>query len=159
MNLQTSVHLLTALFLVVPLAAAVQGQEKPKAPQTPPAERLKEPVAPDIKQEAVWDGRKLTPFKALDAPKMVTAKEADFLDDSDYVLGVSEGGVSKAYPTRYIWFHHVVNDKIGKPGQLVADPFMGSGTVGQACIENGMRYIGTEIDREHFEVARGRLLG
>ncbi len=116
MILQTTVRLMGALLLILPLAIAIDAQEKPKEPSTPPTERLKAPVAPDIKQEAVWDGRKLVPFKALDDPKMVTAKEANFLDDSDYVLGVSEGGVSKAYPTRYIWFHHVVNDTIGKPG-------------------------------------------
>lgn len=117
MMVTTTLRLLTALCLVMPLAIAVHAQEKPTDPPVPPAERLKEPVAPDIKQEAVWDGRKLVPFKALDDPKMVAAKEADFLDDTDYVLGVSEEGASKAYPTRYVWFHHVINDKIGKPGQ------------------------------------------
>ena len=116
MNLYTSLRLLCALSLLFPVAAAVHAQEKPKDPPPLPAETLKQPVAPDIKQEAVWDGRKIVPFKALDDPKMVTAKEADFLDDADYVLGVSEGGVSKAYPTRYIWFHHVINDNIGKAG-------------------------------------------
>jgi hypothetical protein len=119
MILQTTLRILTACILAMPLAVAAQGQEKPKEPPTAPEVKLKAPVAPDIKQEAVWDGRKLVPFKALDDPKMVTAKEADFLDDSDYVLGVSEGGVSKAYPTRYVWFHHVVNDTIGKPGKEI----------------------------------------
>lgn len=119
MPLSTTFHLLGALTLGM-LAAGVIGnaQERPAGPQ-PPAAKLKEPIASDIKQEAIWDGRKIMPFKAIDDPKMVAAKEADFLDDNDYVLGVSEGGFSKAYPTRYIWFHHIVNDTIGKPGQEV----------------------------------------
>lgn len=119
MIVQTTLRLLTTLCLALPLAVAAHSQEKPKEPQTPPATTLKEPVAPDIQPSAVWDGRKLVPFKALDDPKMVAANEADFLDDSDYVLGVSEGGVSKAYPTRFVWFHHVVNDTIGKPGKEI----------------------------------------
>ncbi len=43
------------------------------------------------------------------------------------------------------------------PGSLVLDPFAGSGTTGVVCRELGMRWIGTEIDRGSFEVARGRL--
>jgi hypothetical protein len=117
--LHTFLRLLTPLCLALPLAVVGHAQEKPGTSQPPPAEKLKGPVAPDIKQEAVWDARKIMPFKAIDDPKMVAAKEADFLDDSDYVLGVSEGGASKAYPTRYVWFHHIVNDTIGKPGHEI----------------------------------------
>jgi len=68
-----------------------------------------------FKSEALWDGRKIMPFKALDFPKMVKASSSDFLVDDDYVLGVAVGGESRAYPTRFIWFHHVVNDKVVDP--------------------------------------------
>jgi hypothetical protein len=74
----------------------------------------KEGIAPDIKPEALWDGRKMVPFHTLDFPKMVTPLEAVDLQDSDYVLGVTAHGESRAYPTRYIWFHHAVNDHIGQ---------------------------------------------
>jgi hypothetical protein len=79
-------------------------------------------VAPDIKLEALWDGRKIVPFKALDYPEMVKAQEADFLDDEEYVLGVTVGEESRAYPTRFAWWHHVINDKITDPktGQTTA---------------------------------------
>jgi hypothetical protein len=73
-------------------------------------------LLPSIKAEALWDGRKLMPFKAMDFPVMVKASEAGFLEEGDYVLGVTIGGQSRAYPTRYIWFHHVVNDKVADPG-------------------------------------------
>ena len=66
--------------------------------------------------KGLWDGRKLVPFRALDDPKMVTAKEADFLTDDDYVLALTVAGESRAYPTRFVWFHHAINDKVGKPG-------------------------------------------
>lgn len=55
------------------------------------------------------------------------------------------------------WRHWL--GKIAVPGQLVLDPFAGAGTIGMACIETGLKYVGTEIDRENYEVARGRLMG
>ncbi len=69
----------------------------------------------DFDPKGLWDGRKVVPFKALDDPKMVKASEATFLSDDDYILGVSVNGESRAYPTRFAWFHHVINDKAGKP--------------------------------------------
>jgi len=89
------------------------------SPSTPPvaeASQGKEAATPDFDPKALWDGRKMVPFHALDDPKMVKASDADFLDDTDYVLGLTVGGESRAYPTRYVWFHHVVNDKVGKEG-------------------------------------------
>jgi hypothetical protein len=83
---------------------------------SPLPKRTNEPVAPGIDPKALWDGRKLTPFKSLDFPKMVSAGQADFLDDADYVLGITINGESRAYPTRFVWFHHVVNDKVSKAG-------------------------------------------
>ena len=46
---------------------------------------------------------------------MVKASDADFMTDDDYILGVTVNGESRAYPTRFVWFHHIVNDKAGKP--------------------------------------------
>lgn len=71
------------------------------------------PLAPGIKAEALWDGRKIVPFKAIDNPKMVPASAADFMADGEYVLGVTVNGESRAYPTRFAWWHHVINDQIG----------------------------------------------
>ena len=44
-----------------------------------------------------------------------------------------------------------------KPGDLVLDPFMGSGTTGAACIQLGRRFIGIERKAEYFQVAESRL--
>jgi DNA modification methylase len=43
------------------------------------------------------------------------------------------------------------------PGDLVLDPFSGSGTTGAACIELGRRYIGLEQSSRWAERSRGRL--
>jgi len=43
------------------------------------------------------------------------------------------------------------------PGGVVLDPYMGSGSTGVAAITLGMRFIGIEIDREHFDTACERI--
>jgi site-specific DNA-methyltransferase (adenine-specific) len=42
-------------------------------------------------------------------------------------------------------------------GDLVADPFMGSGTTGVACVRTGRRFIGIELDDEHYETSLARI--
>jgi hypothetical protein len=126
-NTTTNAQCLAFILLLaaLPMAnAAAQdsapAKEQPNSSHTAP--RLKEPIAKDIEADKVWDGRGMVPFKAIDNPKMVKAADADYLTDDDYVLGVTVNGESRAYPTRFIWFHHVVNDTFpiedvnGKPG-------------------------------------------
>ena len=43
------------------------------------------------------------------------------------------------------------------PGDLVLDPFCGSGTTGVACVRHGRRFIGFELDKEYATIARQRL--
>jgi len=42
-------------------------------------------------------------------------------------------------------------------GALVADPFAGSGTTGEAALRAGLRFVGAEQDEVNYRVARGRL--
>ncbi len=46
-----------------------------------------------------------------------------------------------------------------KPGQLVLDPFIGSGTTAVACRQLGRHFIGMDINAEYCELARQRLRG
>ncbi len=43
------------------------------------------------------------------------------------------------------------------PGDLVLDPFMGSGTPGVAAIELGRRFVGIELNPGYFDVACKRI--
>jgi len=52
-------------------------------------------------------------FRPLAASAFVSANEASFVQPSERVLGVTEGGESAAYPIRQIAYHHVVHDSIG----------------------------------------------
>jgi DNA modification methylase len=42
-------------------------------------------------------------------------------------------------------------------GAVVLDPYMGTGTTGVACLRTGRRFVGIEIDGEHFATARARI--
>lgn len=39
----------------------------------------------------------------------------------------------------------------------VLDPFMGSGTTGVACLNTNRKFIGMEIDKDYFEIAKKRI--
>ncbi len=43
------------------------------------------------------------------------------------------------------------------PNDLVLDPFFGSGTLGEACMALGRRFVGIEINEEYAALARRRL--
>jgi site-specific DNA-methyltransferase (adenine-specific) len=43
------------------------------------------------------------------------------------------------------------------PGQLILDPFMGSGTTGVVAAGRGRKFIGVELDPSHFETACRRI--
>ena len=44
-----------------------------------------------------------------------------------------------------------------RPGNIVLDPFMGSGTTGVAAVKLGRRFIGIEIEPKYFDIACRRI--
>lgn len=52
--------------------------------------------------------------------------------------------------------HWILNST--EPGDLVYDPFMGSGSTAVACIRTGRRFVGCEIDPKYFEQAKKRII-
>ena len=42
-------------------------------------------------------------------------------------------------------------------GGVVLDPFMGSGSTGKAAIEEGLSFVGIEMDEDYFEIACARI--
>jgi Protein of unknown function (DUF3179) len=47
---------------------------------------------------------------ALTTPRFIPAAQAEMLRDDEQVLGVFINGVAKAYPTRILSWHELVND-------------------------------------------------
>lgn len=44
-----------------------------------------------------------------------------------------------------------------REGDVVLDPFMGSGTTGEACLKSSRRFVGIELNEEYFKVSENRL--
>ena len=66
----------------------------------------------------------------------------------------------KEYPHPTIKPLNIVKTLIGnssKPGDIVLDPFLGSGTTAVACTELGRQYLGYELNGEYYEVAQRRI--
>jgi len=63
--------------------------------------------------EVVWGGVRPDGIPDLRDPEMLTAAEAEYLNDSDRVFGVTINGDSRAYPLRIVNAHEMVNDTVG----------------------------------------------
>lgn len=46
---------------------------------------------------------------------------------------------------------------LSNPGDLVIDPFMGSGSSGISALRNNRSFIGIELDEKYFEIAQTRI--
>lgn len=44
-----------------------------------------------------------------------------------------------------------------RSGDVILDPYMGSGTTGVACIRTGRNFIGIEIEPKYYEIAKQRI--
>ena len=84
---------------------------------------------------------------------------------SDWVLPICSGGErlkgkdgAKAHPTQKpeALLHRVIVGTTN-PGDVILDPFFGTGTTGAVAKRLGRHYIGIERERDYLEVARKRL--
>ena len=51
-------------------------------------------------------------YRPIDHPQFVAAAQASFLAPSNLLIGVSEGGVSKAFPAAILAQHGIVEDQM-----------------------------------------------
>lgn len=68
------------------------------------------------------------------------------------------GGGKTGHPA--VFPEQLANDHIiswSNEGDLVFDPFLGSGTTGKMAILNNRNFIGIEIDEEYFNIAKKRI--
>ena len=55
-----------------------------------------------------------------------------------------------------VLMQHLIN-LVAAPGDLILDPFTGSGSTGIATLANGCRFVGIEREAEYVEIARQRV--
>ena len=104
-----------------------------------------------------------------------------YLTDTEYVLFFREKGVKiyGDYQTKFTYYLTSLNqkDKIkynhptikplniiqnfiinsSKEGEIVLDPFMGSGTTAIACMNTNRNFIGFEIDKGYYDIILERI--
>lgn len=64
----------------------------------------------------------------------------------------------KSHPTEKpvaLMEYYVLNSSL--PGDVVLDPFMGTGATGVAAVQNKRLFVGAEIDQTYFAIARRRI--
>jgi site-specific DNA-methyltransferase (adenine-specific) len=66
--------------------------------------------------------------------------------------------IRSGYPTeKPVELATILVEQSSLPGEVIADPFMGSGAFGVAAVRRGRNFIGTDINREAARVAERRL--
>ena len=105
----------------------------------------------------------------------------NYLPDTEYIVFAREKGVKiyGTYQTKKKYYITPINSKDKKlynhptvkpleiiqnfiinsslEGEIVLDPFMGSGTTAVACINTNRNYIGFEIDERYYKIAEKRI--
>lgn len=81
---------------------------------------------------------------ALDSPRFLSGTERDSqIQPGDRVLGVSYGGVAKAYPIKILDWHEIVNDKFGDTALTITFcPLCGTGMVFLAEVDGQLLNFG-----------------
>ena len=75
--------------------------------------------------------------------------------NSDYSEKIKAMG---KHPTaKPVEVYKVLIQRFTHKGDVVLDPFVGSGTTSVACAELGRKFIGIEIDKDYFEIAKKRI--
>ena len=105
----------------------------------------------------------------------------NYLPDTEYIVFAREKGVKiyGTYQTKKKYYITPINSKDKKlynhptvkpleiiqnfiinsslEGEIVLDPFMGSGTTAVACINTNRNYIGFEIDERYYKITEKRI--
>lgn len=71
---------------------------------------------------------------------------------------VKFSGARKYHPNEkpLSWFTNPIIYS-SKEGDLILDPFMGSGSTGVAALSYGRHFVGVELDKKYFDIAQQRL--
>ena len=112
----------------------------------------------------MWDKGNVTPnrwymqgFECILMLRKGGAKNINNLGSSN-ILKVPNIIGNKTHPTeKPIDLMRILIENSTQPNEIVLDPFMGSGTTAIACKSLGLDYIGSELDKDYFEIIQKRL--
>ncbi len=130
------------------------------------------PALTDAVQGAGWSWRGIVAWDKRSARPQL----GRFRQQCEYVIFASRGRFNApsraclpgvySYPVNAAQKVHLTSKPVALITDLLAvtaadatvlDPFMGGGSVGEACLATGRGYIGCELSPEYFEISRERL--
>jgi DNA modification methylase len=122
---------------------------------------------PGTRQHLIWDQGPALGMGALDLPWKPSHSELYILGKG-FVGGRNWGSVLYHHPTQATAKNgrrHPNEKPVGllerllrwMPPGLICDPFMGSGSTGEAALKAGRSFIGIEIEPTYFEISCERL--
>jgi len=80
---------------------------------------------------------------SIDAPRFVTAADAQHISATDRVLGLTVNNIAKAYPIKILNYHEIINDRFNTtPVAVTFCPLCGTGIAFIADIDNTTRSFG-----------------
>lgn len=127
------------------------------------------PVTTDAVQCGGWVWRGVVPWDKTESSRPQLGR---YRNQTEFVVWGTNGPRPLAGPVAPGVFRHCVPRQkhhiAGKPVALMEgllkpmhgpllDPFMGSATIGVACLRLGIPYVGIEVDEAYFEIACRRL--
>lgn len=128
------------------------------------------PTTTDALQAAGWVWRGIAPWDKTERGRPQLGR---YRAQAEYVVWGTDGARPLKGPTAPGVYRmpvpHTKHHIAGKPVELmqgllgpmepgpILDPYMGSGTIGLACLAEGRPYVGIEVEPAYFEVACRRL--
>lgn len=66
---------------------------------------------------------------------------------------------NKLHPTeKPVELMKILVENSSNENDIILDPFFGSGATAVACLESNRKFVGSEIDKKYYEIARNRII-
>lgn len=74
------------------------------------------------------------------------------------ILDIKNIRGNKTHPTeKPVELNEIFIQNSSNKGEIILDPFMGTGSCGVACEKLGRNFIGIEIDKKYYDIAEKRI--
>lgn len=145
---------------------------KPTAPCVLFSDWRQLPSTTDALQAGGWVWRGIAVWDKTEGTR---PQKGRYRNQSEYLVWGSNGPMAAEGPCAPGVFRHSISARekqhitakpvalmadllrITRPGGVILDPFMGSGSTGIACVRTGRQFIGIEIEERYFDIACRRM--